>query len=111
MEKYRLSSIFFSIFFIFRWLMSDMNLDKNNLKFEIIEIIENVAVIYHRGKEKKEVFDAIYITKDGVFTGFILKKYDNNFYEEFIECGYIPNHNIKTIEGSARRKVYKRLIS
>jgi hypothetical protein len=83
---------------------------KKNNKFELIEVIENVAVIYQRGREKKEVFDAIYLNGDGIYTGYILKKAGNNFFEEFIECGFIPKHNIKNIEGSVKRKVYKRRI-
>jgi hypothetical protein len=79
---------------------------KNN--FELIEVLENVAVIYQRGREKKEVFDAIHMNGDGIYTGYILKKEGKSFYEEFIECGYIPKHNIKRIEGSVKRKVYMR---
>jgi hypothetical protein len=103
-----------------------MNDEKNDFKFEVIEILENVAVIYEKGREKKEVFDAIHINEEGIFTGYILKKtrtdtpYNKglmsrlrkkssiNFFEEFIESGYIPNHNIKKIEGSVKRKVYMR---
>jgi hypothetical protein len=103
-----------------------MNNDKSDHKFEVIEVLENVAVIYQKGKEKKEVFDAIHINEDGIFIGFILKKGKSNsfknkgflnligkksciiFFEEFIECGFIPKHNIKKIEGSLKRKVYKR---
>lgn len=87
-----------------------MNNYKKNKKFELIEVLENVAVIYQRGREKKEVFDAIHKNGDGIYIGFILKKDDKNYYEEFIECGFIPNHNIKKIEGSVKRKVYKRKI-
>ncbi len=105
-----------------------MNNFKKNNHFELIEVIENVAVIYKMGREKKEVFDAIHINKEGIFTGFILKKEKTNsfnnkglmgrlrkksyysFFEEFIECGFIPNHNIKKIQGSVKRKVYKRRI-
>ncbi len=103
-----------------------MNNVKNDYEFEVIEVLENVAVIYKMGREKKEVFDAIHINKEGIFTGFILKKEKTNsfnntgfrgrlrkksyysFFEEFIECGFIPNHNIKKIQGSVKRKVYKR---
>lgn len=105
-----------------------MNNVKNDYKFEVIEVLENVAVIYKKGREKKEVFDAIHINKEGIFTGFILKKGKTNsfnnkglmshlrkksyysFFEEFIECGFIPIHNIKKIEKSVKRKVYKRKI-
>lgn len=104
-----------------------MNNDKNYVKFEVIEILENVAVIYQMGKEKKEVFNAVHINGDGIFTGYILKKGKTislnkkgfmsrllkksriNCLEEFIECGFIPKHNIKKIEESSKRKVYKRI--
>lgn len=102
--------------------------DDNNKddEFELIEVLENVAVLYKRGKEKKEVFDAIHINENGIFTGYILKtdkikpcnitrftgrlkrKSCINCSEEFIECGFIPKHNIKNIEGSSRRMVYKK---
>lgn len=103
-----------------------MNDDKNDFKFEVIEVLENVAVIYEKGREKKEVFDAIHINQEGIFTGYILKKgkidtpnnkglmsrfrkkSSINSFEEFIESGFIPKYNIKKIEGSSRRKVYKR---
>jgi hypothetical protein len=105
-----------------------MNNVKNNHKFEVIEVLENVAVIYEKGREKKEVFDAIHINKEGIFTGYILKKGKtnitgnkslinrlrkkscNNFFEEFIECGFIPKHNIKNIEGSIKKKVYIKIL-
>ena len=103
-----------------------MNDDKNDFIFEVIEVLENVAVIYEKGKEKKEVFNAIHINEEGIFTGYILKKGKTdtpknkglmshlrkkssiNSFEEFIESGFIPKYNIKKIEGSSRRKVYKR---
>ena len=106
--------------------MRKMNDYKNDFKFEVIEVLENVAVIYEKGREKKEVFDAIHINRDGIFTGFITKKEKTNtpnnkglmsrltkkssinFFEEFIECGFIPKHNIKKIEKSSKRKVLKR---
>ena len=89
--------------------MLKVNNKKDN-NFKIIEVLENVAVIYQKGRQKKEVFDAIYLNGDGIYTGYILKKNDISYYEEFIECGFIPNYNIKKIEGSAKRKVYKRRI-
>ena len=103
-----------------------MKNDKIDFKFEVIEVLENVAVIYEKGREKKEVFDAVHINKEGIFTGYILKKEKTdtpknkgfmshfrkksiiNSFEEFIESGFIPKYNIKKIEGSSRKKVYKR---
>jgi hypothetical protein len=85
-----------------------MNNTKKDNTLELIEVLENVAVIYQRGREKKEVFDAIHVNGDGIYTGYVQKKTSKNCYEEFIECGYIPNHNIKKIEGTTKRKVYKR---
>lgn len=49
------------------------NYRKNN-NFELIEILENIAVIYQRGLERKEVFDKIHINGDGIYTVYILKK-------------------------------------
>jgi len=100
--------------------------DNKDDEFELIEVLENVALLYKRGKEKKEVFDAIHINKNGIFTGYILKtdkikpcnitrftgrlrkKSCINCSEEFIECGFVPKHNIKQIEGSSKRMVYKK---
>jgi len=103
-----------------------MNDDTGDNSFEIIEVLENVAVLYNEGKGKKEVFNAIYVHKNGISTGYISKidkikpgnitglkgrlrkKSYVNCSEEFIGCGFIPKHNIKNIEGSSRRMVYKK---
>ena len=95
-------------------------------KYEFIEVLENVAIIYKIGKEKNEVFDAIHVDTDGVYTGYILKKekikqicnigFLNrfrkksriDFFDEFIECGFIPRQNVEKIEGSGKKKVFRR---
>ena len=91
-------NILFFLFFI-----STRNNDKkrlNKYEFEIINILEMAKIIYKDGK--KDIFDAIYITKEGIQTGRIINNY------EFINGGFIPKDNIKNIIGGIERKIHKR---
>ena len=89
--------------------MNDKRYANYDDNYVIIEVLENVAIIFERnGSEKKEVFDTIYFDGNGIYTGYILKKPGFKNHEEFVESGFISNHNIKKIEGSVKRKVYMR---
>ena len=72
--------------------------DKN--EFEIINILEMAKIIYNDGK--RDIFEAIHITEEGIHTGRII----NNF--EFINGGFIPKENIKNIIGGIERKILKK---
>ena len=78
--------------------MNDEN--KNDNKFETIEILQNVIVIYINGD--REHYDAIYKTEKGVYTGYILND------KSFVEGGFIPKYSIKHIEDGVKRIVYKK---
>lgn len=74
-----------------------------NKNFEIFEIIENATIIYT--DDISEFFDAIRLTDKGIIIGRVLK-IDN--IEEFVDCGFIPHHNIKNIKNGFKREIYKR---
>jgi len=57
---------------------------------EETKIIENAIIIYSNGK--KELFQAIQMTEDGVITGRLTSN------GEFIDGGFIAKINIKTIK-------------
>jgi hypothetical protein len=59
-----------------------------------IEVLENANIFYTDGK--KDFFEAVIITDEGIFTGWTD---DNNF----IEGGFIPKTNIKFIKWDSRR--------
>jgi hypothetical protein len=56
-----------------------------------IKILENVKIIYTDGK--KDYFEAVDITNEGVFTGRI------NYNKQFVRGGFIPKNHIEKIEG------------
>ncbi|KYK31150.1 MAG: hypothetical protein AYK22_08210 [Thermoplasmatales archaeon SG8-52-3] len=72
--------------------------DKN--EFEIINILEMVQIIYNDGK--MDIFKAVQITDEGVYTGRIRN------HNEFIDGGFIPKQNIKKIIDGIERKIRKR---
>jgi len=72
----------------------------NENEFEIINILEMAQIIYFDGK--KNIFEAIHITVEGIHTGRIINNY------EFINGGFIPKQNIKKIIGGTNRKICKR---
>lgn len=75
--------------------------NKKNETYEIVEIFENVTIIYNDGI--REVFDAIYQNNNAVYTGTILKI---NNHEVFVEGGGIPKNIIKNIEWKNKKKIY-----
>lgn len=99
--------------------MNNESVNENN--YEIIEIIENVKIIYKCGK--KDFFGAVHMTDEGVFTGRIVTVKKNNIFsiitdsdnrkeksffyghEVFIECGFIPIIKIYEIKGDSKRKI------
>jgi len=100
-----------------------MNTSKNG--YEVIDIIETVAIIFKDGEKK--LFDAIQIkSKKGVITGNIIeedKHYLNTVLKKvnlvkkikkidshrvFIETGYIPLRQIDHIELGAEKKILKK---
>ena len=79
-----------------------MNIEsKKDETFEAIEILENVTIVYEDGIN--EQFDAVRVTTKGVVFGRIL---DNG---EYVECGFISQHNIKHIRNGTKRKIYKKI--
>lgn len=72
-------------------------------------ILENVKIIYT--DDKKDFFEAIYVSDEGVITGRI----KNN---KFVNSGFIPKNNIKSIKGNSKRmkqnggkNLHKKIIS
>ena len=62
------------------------------------KIFKNVIIIYNDGK--KDFFEASYISDEGVVTGRI----KNN---KFVNGGFIPKNNIKSIKGNTKRIMQK----
>ena len=62
---------------------------------EMLDIFENVTVIYKDGIQ--EQFDAVRITDKGVIIGRI-------FDGKFVVCGFIPKYSIKEIKNKGKRK-------
>lgn len=62
----------------------------------IDEILENVKIEYNDGK--KDFFEAIHLTNQGIFFGRII----NN---EFVNSGFIPKKNIKFINENKTKKI------
>ena len=101
--------------------------DNNDVLFEMIEIIENVAIVFKDGDKK--FFDAVQVTNGGVSTGFIknVNKLKINIVDnlniqikekkitckekEFIENGFIPKKNIANLKNGNRKKILKRAIT
>ena len=57
------------------------------------DIIENAMIIQKSGE--KQIYDAIHITKKGVYTGCIIIKREER--EEFEDQGFIPRDQIQKI--------------
>ncbi len=66
----------------------------NENKFEITDIFEMVQIIYSDGK--MDIFQAIQISVNGVFTGRII---NNNF----VNGGFIPKNSIKHIFSNGKK--------
>ena len=71
--------------------------------FVPIELFEKVTITYNDGK--REVFDAIYIRDNGVYTGIVLN-IDN--HEVFVESGGIPKNIVKHIEWDSKKTVLRK---
>jgi hypothetical protein len=56
-------------------------------------IIENATILHKNGL--KQIYDAIYITKKGIYTGCIITK--NEDREVFEDHGFIPRDQIEKI--------------
>jgi hypothetical protein len=56
-------------------------------------IIENATITQKSGE--KQIYDAIHITKKGIYTGFIIIKMEER--EEFEDHGFIPRDQIQKI--------------
>lgn len=63
-------------------------------KLKKIEVLENVNIVYTDGK--KDFFEAICVSDDGIIIGRVI----NN---KFVNCGFIPKNNIKSIKGNTKR--------
>jgi len=57
------------------------------------KIIENATILQKSGA--KQIYDAIHITKKGIYTGNIITK--NKEREEFEDHGFIPRDQIQKI--------------
>jgi hypothetical protein len=89
--------------------------NKKENKADIIEILENVNVIYVNGE--RTVFQAILLTDNGdIIFGRLLKVMEIDNYrsfrsigcdEIFIEGGGIPKDNVKQIDGGIKKMVIK----
>jgi hypothetical protein len=76
--------------------------NKGRDAYDLVDIIADAIVVYKDGK--KELFDAIYVTKTRVSTGHIATTED---HAEFIEGGGIPRGNILRIDGGKTTQMYK----
>lgn len=72
---------------------------QNKNEFEIINAIEMAQIIYNDGK--KDFFEAIQISENGVFTGRII---NNNF----VNGGFIPKQSIKHIFSNGKKLYFKK---
>jgi hypothetical protein len=68
---------------------------------EKIEILENVIIIYSNGK--KDIFEAIHITDEGIHIGRIINNY------EFLKGGFIPKNSIKHIFSNGKKIFFKNI--
>ncbi len=73
---------------------------QNKNEFEIINAIEMAQIIYNDGK--KDFFEAIQISENGVFTGRII---NNNF----VNGGFIPKQSIKHIISNGKKIFFKKI--
>ena len=69
------------------------------IRLRMIKIIENATIIYSDGV--KEQFEAVRLIDKGVIIGRVLDG-------EFMDCGFIPQHNIKHIKNGMKRKIPKK---
>ena len=76
--------------------------NNNNKRSEIVKVLRNATVIYINGD--REIVDAIYVTKNGVYTGRIME-------DKFMECGFISRHSIKKILNGSKKKMYKKYLN
>jgi hypothetical protein len=72
---------------------------QNKNEFKLIDILEIVQIIYNDGK--KDFFEAIQISNNGVFTGRII---NNNF----VDGGFIPKKSIKHIFKNGKKIFFKK---
>jgi hypothetical protein len=99
------------------------NSKNRNLIYKSIKVIENATIFFKDGD--KRIFDAIHKTDKGVFTGYIINyKIKNNnkfflnnhfekfipnyYYLEFVDNGFIPDYNIKSIKGGSKKTAFKK---
>ena len=74
---------------------------KYGTNYSIIKILQNATIIYNSGD--RELFEAVYITKRGVYIGRIVN------HNEFIEYGFISGQVIKKIINGSKKKMYKKI--
>ena len=73
---------------------------QNKNEFEIIDVIEMAQIIYSDGK--KDFFEAIQISENGVFTGRII---NNNF----VKGGFISKNFIKHIFSNGKKIFFNKI--
>ena len=64
----------------------------------MIEILQNSTLIYTDGME--EQFEALRLTKRGIYIGRILR---SGGKERYFECGFISKDNVKSVIGGKKR--------
>lgn len=75
---------------------------KNGKNYSTIKILQNATVIYDNGD--REIFEAVYVTKRGVYIGRIVN------HNEFMEYGFITAQIIKKILNGSKKKLYKKFL-
>jgi hypothetical protein len=70
------------------------------IKIDKIKILKNVTIFYTDGK--KDFFEVIKISENGVFTGRII---NNNF----VNGGFIPKISIKHIFSNEKKIYFKKI--
>jgi len=77
-----------------------MLIKSNENEYDTIIILEMAQIIYKGGKS--DIFEAVHIADEGVYTGRIINQ------NLFINAGFIPKENIKKIIGGVKRNIHIR---
>ena len=75
----------------------------NHEKYSKIQVLEDPIVEYKDGR--KELFTALHITNEGIYTGHIITE---SRYPTFVGEGGISKNSIARIVGGTTRQVYQK---
>ena len=75
---------------------------KYGKNYSIVKILQNATIIYNN--DDRELFEAVYVTKIGVYIGRIINQ------NEFMEYGFISGQVIKKIINGSKKKMYKKIL-